>query len=110
MRMKRKDPLSELPPPFCGKDFLEALAAFEGQRIEKRKPITPIARMLLFRKLANWGEERATAALLHSAECNYQGCFEPPPNRSTNGNGYQPSSKASRTQDAFVRARMERAH
>lgn len=109
MRMKRKDPLSELPPPFCGEDFLEALAAFEGQRKEKRKPITPIARTLLFKKLAGWGEERATAALLHSAECNYQGCFEPPP-QARNGNGYQVSSKASRTQDAFARLREERAH
>jgi hypothetical protein len=106
--MRRKDRLTELPPPFCGEEFLEALADFEAQRKERRKPITDTARKLLFRKLAEWGEVRATAALNWSTECNYQGCFEPPPERAISG--YQPSSKASRTQDAFERARMERAH
>lgn len=111
--MKRvfKDPLDSLPPPFCGEAFLEALADFEAQRKEKRKPITPTARKLLYFKLADWGEDRATAALKHSAECNYQGCFEPPAS-ARNGNGYQPSSKASRSQDAVGRvlAKYESGH
>lgn len=109
MRIKKgTDPLSELPPPFCGKEFLEALADFEAQRKEQRKPVTPTARKLLFRKLAAWGEERATAALIHSAGCNYQGCWEEPAAR--NGSGYQPSTKASRNQDAFAGARLRTAH
>lgn len=101
--MKRKrDPLTELPPPFCGEAFLEALADFEAQRKLHRKPIGPIGRKRIYRRLAAMGEERATAALGWSAECEYQGVFEPPPERS---NGYHPSSKASRTQEAFAAAR-----
>lgn len=82
---------------------MEAWADFEAQRKAHRKPIGTIGRKRMFKRLAEMGEERATAALEWSAECEYQGIWEKPPER--NGNGYQPSSKASRTQEAFAAAR-----
>lgn len=83
---------------------MEAWADFEAQRKLHGKPIGPIGRKRIYRRLAAMGEERATAALGWSAECEYQGVFEPPPERSS-GNGYHPSSKASRTEDAFASVR-----
>jgi len=95
-----------IEPPFFGQAFKEALELFEQHRKEIRKPIRPTARSLLYKKFARWGETRATAAMLYSIENGWTGVFEERPN----GNGYQPSTKASRTQDAFTQARMRTAH
>lgn len=82
--------------PFFGTAFKEALALYEQHRKEIRKKWTPTARSLMYKRWAGWGEARATAAILYSIENGWTGVFE----ERQNGNGYQPSSKASRTQAA----------
>jgi hypothetical protein len=73
------DPLAQ--PPFCSPEFRSALKDFEQHRKEKRIKVTPTARRLMFKKFSLWGEQRSTAALIHSTEKGYTGCFE------ENGNG-----------------------
>lgn len=87
-----------IEPPFFGTEFKEALALYEQHRKEIRKKWTPTARSLMYKRWAGWGEARATAAILYSIEHGWTGVFEPTPER--NGNGYTPSSKASRSQAA----------
>ena len=92
-----EDPPKEIELPFSGPDFLAALSAFEHSRTCMKKPITPEARRLLFKKLLRWGETNATQALEDSAINRWQGVFEP---RETNGrtqpNGVRPLDAAER--------------
>jgi hypothetical protein len=74
------DPLGD-SPPFSSSEFRSALKDFEQHRREKRIKVTPTARRLMFKKFSLWGEERSIAALIHSTEKGYTGCFE------ENGNG-----------------------
>lgn len=90
------DPLDHDPsvdPPYAGSAFSEALAAFERQRTKMRKPITPDARRLLYRKLSDWGEDVATRALEDAVINRWQGVFEPRQNG--NGKGHLPKAEAS---------------
>lgn len=83
-------------PPFCSPAFCSALADFEQHRKEKRIKVTPTARRLMFKKFLSWGEERSVAALIHSTEKNYTGCFE-----EMNGNGKnQPRREAASERNA----------
>ncbi len=69
---KQPDPL-----PFTSDRFAAAWTRWETSRRESRKPITPTARSMQLAKCAQWGEDRAIAALDHSAANGYQGLFEP---------------------------------
>lgn len=57
--------------------FLKAWAMFEQHRKEKNAKLTPTAARLLLKKLEDWGEPRAIAALQHSIENGWTGVFEP---------------------------------
>lgn len=80
-KKKNKDRVvkpEDLIAPFNSDDFTQALALFEAGRMQKRAgKLTDVARMLMYRKFREWGEQRSIAALLHSAEKGYTGCFEP---------------------------------
>lgn len=67
----------EAVAPFTSEAFLKAWETWEASRREARKPIGPTARKLQYAKLASMGEARAIIALLHSAEKEYQGIYEP---------------------------------
>jgi hypothetical protein len=73
-----QNPEPEEPPPFSSPAFLEALKVFEQQRKEqgRRARLTPTARKLMFNRMREMGEGRATAALIWSAEHNYRGLYE----------------------------------
>lgn len=64
------------PLPFSSDAFKATWSQWEQHRREIRKPLTPTATRLAFADLAEMGEERATAAILHSISKNYQGIFE----------------------------------
>ena len=75
-----------VPPPYKGIDFLSALRAFENSRKEMKKPITPEARRLLYKKLSRWSEEDATEALETAVMNRWQGVFEPKRNGNVQSN------------------------
>jgi hypothetical protein len=70
--------------PFSSPQFLSAWDTWEKARKEGGKPIKPTARALQMKKCQEMGEQRAIAALMHSASNGYQGLFEPTQPR-TNG-------------------------
>jgi len=70
--------------PFSSPQFLAAWDTWEKARKESGKPIKPTARTLQMKKCLEMGEQRAIAALLHSASNGYQGLYEPTQQR-TNG-------------------------
>lgn len=76
----------ELDPPHRGTDFLTALRAFENSRKNMKKPITPEARKILYKKLSTWDERTATEALEDSVMNRWQGVFEPKRNRYAESN------------------------
>lgn len=76
--------------PFVGAEFRTALSEYERHRKEKRSPLTPTAKKRLYKKLKDWGEAKATAALVNSVENGWTGVFEP------NGNGTQGATKVDR--------------
>lgn len=57
--------------------FMSAWAMFVQHRKEKKSPLTPTAAKLQLRKMEEWGEGRAIAAIKHSVENGYTGIFEP---------------------------------
>jgi hypothetical protein len=70
--------IKALPDSLGSEEMLEAVELWHDARFEIGKPLTPTAWKLQVRKLEAWGQERALAALLHSAASGYQGLFEPP--------------------------------
>lgn len=76
---------SRAAPPFSSPEFLVALADFEQHRKEKRIKVTPTAQRLMFSRFIEWGEGRSIAALIHSTEKGYTGCYE-----ERDGNGHVP--------------------
>lgn len=87
-----------LVPPFSGQDFISALAAYDATAKQRRVKESPEQRRLLFKKLAGWGETRATCALEDTVANGWRGVFEPKEN--TNGSyqqnlGQQGSSESS---------------
>lgn len=90
-------------PPFHGAEFLATLADYEQHRKEKRDPLKPTSRRLLYRKFQLWGEHDSTKAMLESIENGWTGVFV------KNNNGHAPS-KSDRTKQAVenVIARYER--
>lgn len=71
--------------PFTGQAFVEAWNDYLQHRIQKRAKLTPIAAQRCLKKLAGWGEARATAALEYSIEQGWTGVFEPQGARLANG-------------------------
>lgn len=98
-RREQNDPGANAP--FVSPEFLDALENFEKHRKEKHSSLTPTARKSLYRKLAGLGEARAVAALVHSTEQGYTGCFEP----GANGNGRR--TNADENFDAVARVIKE---
>lgn len=84
-----------IDPPYRGTDFLSALRAFENSRKNMKKPITPEARRLLYKKLKTWDEQTATEALENSVMNRWQGVFEP------KRNGHAESSRPNNGNSAF---------
>jgi hypothetical protein len=67
----------DFPPSMRTPEALAAWNDWEASRREKRKPLTTTARRLQLADCAEWGTDRAIAALKHSAKGNYQGLFLP---------------------------------
>lgn len=103
-RSSTEQKVTALETPFHGEGFLAALADYEQHRKEKRDPLKPTSRRLLYRKFELWGEEKSTAAMLESIQNGWTGVFI------KNGNGHGAPSKSERTQQAVenVIARYER--
>lgn len=57
--------------------FKSAWEAWTADRRERRKPLTARAAELALRKLAEWGPDRAVAAIEASIANGWQGLFEP---------------------------------
>lgn len=76
-----------LVAPFSGQDFISALAAYDATAKQRKVKESPEQRRLLFKKLAGWGEMRATRALEDTVANGWRGVFEPKEN--TNGNYQQ---------------------
>ena len=66
--------------------FRQALADFEADRKERRKPMTSRARSLLIEKAASWGHDKAIEAIKESISNGWAGVFEP------KANGSKPSA------------------
>ena len=86
---------AEQKAPFHGEEFLAALADYEQHRKEKRDPLKPTSRRLLYRKFELWGERDSTAAMLESIQNGWTGVFV-----KGNNNGHLIPSKSDRTQQA----------
>jgi len=77
-RREEKRINTETPlPPFDSERFRQAWSEWEKSRREIGKPLKPTAIRLQYADLSKLGEERAIAALLHSAKNGYQGIYEP---------------------------------
>ena len=95
----------ETGPPFTTERFLTALSAFEQHRKEKRAAVTPTERLALYRRLAGWGEEQATRALIYSTSQGYKGCFQEKGNGTNKqdlGGAAQPSGDFQFTPKAII--------
>ena len=80
-----KPPAVEIPESLQTDSFKTAWTEFEEYRKENRlKPYKPRGQKQLFKKLAEWGEPRAVAAIYYSMSQNYQGIYE-----EKGGNGKQ---------------------
>lgn len=75
-KRKRFD-ASTAAPPFQSPQFVQAWGEWVQHRTEIRKPLTRTSVKRIFSKLANMGETRATATILHSIEHGWQGLYEP---------------------------------
>lgn len=61
--------------PFESEEFRENWLGFRQVRKEMRKPVTPTAAKMIFKKLKPFGEKIATKALEDSISNNWQGVF-----------------------------------
>ncbi|WP_375560223.1 hypothetical protein ACE193_21335 [Bernardetia sp. OM2101] len=61
--------------PFESEEFRENWLGFRQVRKEMRKPVTPTAAKMIFKKLSKFGEKVATQALEASATNGWQGVF-----------------------------------
>lgn len=93
-----KDKRQKNPPapqggelPFGSAEFAAAWAEWERHRAEKRAKITPTARRQQLARCAEWGEQRAIAALTHSTESGYTGLWEPRGGRPRDPENTRPS-------------------
>lgn len=89
--ISNKNRSDQIDPPFGGSEFRTALLNFEQHRKEKKSKLTPTARKQMYKKFGQWGEARATAALIYSTEQGYTGCFE----QNRNGNNNATTGKRS---------------
>jgi len=96
-----EDPSDE--PPYKGQDFLQALAAYDRTAHQRKVKESPEQRILLFKKLARWGEAGATEALENSVVNSWRGVFEPV---KSIGNGK--NSKVENSMDAVRRVLAEK--
>jgi hypothetical protein len=48
-----------------------------------KKPVTSMSGSLMLKKLKEWGEERATAAIYHTMEKGWKNIFEPGNNQTS---------------------------
>ena len=82
----RKLTNEEEPLPFLSAEFNSAWNDYVKVRKEKKKPITATVRERLIKKMIEWGEEAAIAALNYSADHGYTGvdpAWENPDRRET---------------------------
>lgn len=70
-------PLVSIPSNLDTPEFKAAWSGWIADRRERRKPMTDRAAELALRRLAEWGPERAVAAIEHSIANGWQGIFEP---------------------------------
>jgi hypothetical protein len=72
--------------------FVRTWNEWVSHRREKRQPLTPTAARNQLRNCAEWGVDRAIAALKHSTDSGYTGLFEPKDNGNarTSGNRTAP--------------------
>lgn len=66
-----------IPPQLDTPGFRSAWIDFVRSRAQMRKPLTEIAAKLNMRHMAEWGVDRAIAAMEHSARSGWAGLFEP---------------------------------
>ena len=72
------DPLSiKVPPPLRTDRFRGAWRDWCQHRREIKKPLTPTATTQQIRRLAEWGESRAVAAINHTVAMGWTGLREP---------------------------------
>lgn len=95
-----EEPLEDPPvdtltplPPFCGAEFLEALADFEAQRVESKKPLTAAGRKQLYSKLNKVDELTATQMLSDATISGWRGVWKPKGNVNGNGQRFETSSE-----------------
>lgn len=69
-----------LPDNLKTDTFAEAWKEWNTHRSQKKQKLTPVAKSRLLLKLSNIGPERAVAAIYHSIENGWTGCFEPTQN------------------------------
>jgi hypothetical protein len=66
-----------IPAVLDSEEFRQAWSKWQQQRKQqKQKPYTPIGAETQLKKLAEWGKERAVAAIEHSIAQGYQGIYE----------------------------------
>jgi hypothetical protein len=76
---KEAPPMPPIPENLRTPRFEAAWKDWVEERKQKRKPITPRAAALQFRKLARWGEAKAVLAIETAIASYWTGLFEPKP-------------------------------
>ena len=84
----------ELPPPLRTDRFREAWREWITHRREIRKKLTPTATAKQIKQLADWGEDRAVAAIEHTVAMGWTGLREPDSATTRNGSPPPPPKKA----------------
>jgi hypothetical protein len=86
---KSKPQWTEALATYAALDTPAFRAGFEEWLVHRRglklKPYSPVGLKRVLGKLAEWGADRAIAAMAHSEAGNYQGIFEPKPEHGSNG-------------------------
>lgn len=74
-KVSQDSQVDELELPFESEEFRENWFEFRKMRKEMKKPVTPTAANMIFKKLERFGEQIATKALEDSATNNWLGVF-----------------------------------
>jgi hypothetical protein len=81
---RNTEPITPLPP-YCGKEFLDALGEFEDSRVEMKKPLTKAGRRQLYAKLGKQDEITAAQMLSDAVLNGWRGVWRP--KGESNGSG-----------------------
>jgi hypothetical protein len=76
-REEKRNKNTPLPPSLCSAGFVAAWEDWKRHRTEIKKPLKPTMEAAQLKEFAEWGEDRAIAAIRFTIRMGWQGIREP---------------------------------